>query len=144
MNDTIGFEGLLPSNLMYGCIFRFPSKESTVPTEQQRMSARLEARREITIITAELRIRTACSSCDPRNTDLVNEVGDLVRLFSETDKRCVGPYTIIRIHGTHISIIGNPRKVKFNKNQVISATKYHCVASSVHFITTLHSTMPKS
>ncbi len=44
------------------------------------------ARSEMAIISAELRIRKALSSRVPRNADLVIEVGDLVRVFRETDK----------------------------------------------------------
>ena len=74
------------------------------------------ARREMNINTAELRIRKAVSSRVPRNPDLVIEVGDLVRVFSETERRYVGPYPVIRVDGAHVFIIDNHREVKFNKH----------------------------
>ncbi len=86
MNDTMGPEGLVPSYLVFGCIPRFPSTDSTLPTQQQRMDAMQAARREMAIITAELQIRKALMSRVLRNADLVIEIGDLVRIFRETEK----------------------------------------------------------
>ena len=77
-NDTLGPEGLVPSYLAFGCIPRFTSTESPLPMQQQRMDAMQSDRREMAIITAELRIRKALSSRVPRNADLMIEVGDLV------------------------------------------------------------------
>ena len=39
MDDTLGPKGLVPSYLVFSCIPRFPSTESTLPTQQQRMDA---------------------------------------------------------------------------------------------------------
>ncbi len=59
MNDTSSLEGFLPTYLVFGCIPCFSSTESILPTQQQRMEAIQAARREMAIITAELRIRKA-------------------------------------------------------------------------------------
>ncbi len=55
-NGTLVPEELVSSYLVFGCIGRFSSMESKLPTEQQEMNAMQAARREMTIITAELRI----------------------------------------------------------------------------------------
>ncbi len=60
-NDTMGPEGLVPSYLVFGCIPRFPSTESTLSTQQQRMDGMQAARLEMAIITAEVRIGKALS-----------------------------------------------------------------------------------
>ncbi len=143
MNDTMGPKGLVPSYLVFGCILRFPSAESTLTTQQQRMDAMHAALREMLIITAELRIRKALSSHVPRNADLVIEVGDLVRVFRETEKRYVGPYTVITVSGTHVFINDNHREVKFNKHQLLPACTYDNIISGEHLVTTLHSSLPK-
>ncbi len=107
------------------------------------MDAMQSDRREMAIITAELQIRKALSSRVPRNADLVIEVGDLVRVFRENDKRYVGPYPVIRVDGTHVFIIDNHREVKFNKHQVLPASTYENNKSGEHFVTTLHSLLSK-
>ena len=143
INDTMGPKGLVPSYLVFGCVPRFPSTKSALPTQQQRMDAMQLARWETAIITAELRIRKALSSRVPRNADLVIEIGDLVRVFRDTDKRYVGPYPVIRVDGTHVFIIGNHREVKFNKHQVLPASTYVNIISGEHLVTTLHSSLSK-
>ncbi len=143
MDDTLGPKGLVPSYLVFSCIPRFPSTESTLPTQQQRMDAMQSAWREMAIITVEFRIRKALWSRVPRNADLVIEVGDLGRVFRETDKRYVGPYFVICIDGPHVCIIVNHRKVKFNEHQVLLATTYDNIIPGEHLVTTLHSSLPK-
>ncbi len=101
------------------------------------------ARREIASITTELRIRKALMSCVPRNSDLVIEVGDLVRIFRETDERYIGPYPVIGVDGTHVFIFDNHREVKFNEHQVLPATTNDSIVSGEHLVTTLHSSLPK-
>ncbi len=90
------------------------------------------------IITAGVRIRKAHSSRVPRNADLVIEVGDLVRVFRENDKRYVGPYPVIRVDGTHMFIIDKHREVKFNKHLVLPATTYDKIVSGELLVTTLN------
>ena len=79
--------------------------------QQQRMDAMQSSRRAMAIITAELRIRKALSLRIPRNADLVIEVGDLVRVFCETNKRYIRPYSVIHVDGNHVFIIGNHLEV---------------------------------
>ena len=143
MNDTMECEGLVQSYLVFGCIPRFFSTKSTLPTQQQIMRAMQSAWREMAIITAELRIRKALSSRVPRNADLVIEAGDLIRVFHETHKRYVGPYPVIRVDGTHMFIIDNYSEVKFNKHQVLPASTYGNIISGKHLVTALHSSPPK-
>ena len=143
MNDTMDPEGLVPSYLLFSCTPRFPSTESTLPTQQQRMDAMQAARREMAIITAELRIQKTLSSRVPRIADLVIEVGDLVRVFGETDKRYVGPYPVIRVDGTQEFIVDNHLEVKFNKHQELPAISHDNIISGEHLMTTLHSSLPK-
>ena len=96
------------------------------------------ARSEMAIISAELRIRKALSSRVPRNADLGIEVGELVRVFRETDKYNFGSYPVIRVAGTHVFIIDNHREVKFNKQHVLPTSTYDNIISGVHLVTTLH------
>ncbi len=49
--------------------------------QQQRIDAMQADQHELAVITAELRIREAFSSCVPKNADLVIEAGDLALVF---------------------------------------------------------------
>ena len=143
MNDTMGPEGYVPAYLLFDCIPRFPSTDFTLPTQQQRMDDMQLARRKTAIISTELRIWKALSSRVSRNTDLVIEVGDLVRVFRETDKRYVWPYPVIRVERTHVFIVENHREVKFNKHQVLPVTTYDSIIPGEYLVTCLHSSLPK-
>ncbi len=59
-----------------------------------------------------------------RNADITIEIGDLVRVFRETDKMNVGPFPVIRVDKTQIFVIENDRGVQFSIHQVIPATHY--------------------
>ncbi len=95
------------------------------------------------IITADLRIRKALSSCVPKSTDLAIEVGDLVRVFRETGKRYVGSYPLIRVDGTCVFIINNHYEVKFNMHQALLASTYDNILSEENRVTSLHSSLLK-
>ena len=136
-------EGLVPSYIVVGCTTRFPSTESTLPTQQQIIDAMQSTWREMANITAEVRIRKALSSLVPRNAYLVIEDVDLVRVFRETDKRYVGPYPVICVDGIHVFTIDNHREVKFNKHQVLPATTYDKIISGKYLVTSLHSSLRK-
>ena len=88
-NDTLGPEGHVPSLLVFGCVPRFPSLNSTVLEQTERMRALMNARKEMATITADLRLRKALLSKVPRNSDMALEVGQEVRIFRETDKKYI-------------------------------------------------------
>ncbi len=76
----------------------FPLTESLLSTHRSRIEFTQSARRQISIVTAEVGNRKALSSHIPRNSDFVIEVCDLVPVFGETEKRCIGPYPVIRVY----------------------------------------------
>ena len=135
MNDTMDPEGLVPSCLVFGWTPRFSSTESRLRTKQKIMDAMHADRPEMAILTAEIRISAALSSC-------VIETGDCVRGFCKADKQYVGPYPIIRVDGTQVFIIDNQREVKFNKHQVFPATTYDNFISEKYLVTTLRLSLP--
>ena len=90
-----------------------------------------------------MRIREALSSCVPRNADLVNEAGDLVRVFRKTGKHYLRLYPVIRVDVTHVFIIDNDREVKFSKHQVVLTTNYGNITTCENLVTNLHSSLPK-
>ncbi len=132
------------SYLLFGYIPRFSSTESTLPTQQQRIDVMQPVRLEMAIITVEIRIRKDLSSRGPRNADLLIDVGELVRVFHETDKLSVGPFPVIRVHGTHVYIVDNHREANFIEHQVLLATTYDSIISGEHLMTTVHSSLPQS
>ena len=64
-NETLVPEELVPSLLVFGCIPRFPTVDSIVPSQAKRMLAIQEAKKEMVCIVAQLRIRKALSSKVP-------------------------------------------------------------------------------
>ncbi len=70
-NDTLGPEELVPALLVLGCIPRFPTVDSCIPSQTKRMRAMQEAKKERTTIVAQLRIRKAVISKVPRKADTV-------------------------------------------------------------------------
>ncbi len=76
-------------NPVLDCIHRFPSTDSALPTQQQRMEGMQADRREMAAITAELWVRKSFESHVSRNADLVIKVGGLFRTFREANKRIV-------------------------------------------------------
>lgn len=73
------------------------------------------ARKEYATITAELRIRKALMSRDPRNTDLISRQ-DQVRVFRETDKKYIGPFPVIRVDGKQIFVNDKDNENQFRLN----------------------------
>ncbi len=122
------------SYLVFCCKPLFSSTESALRTQQQKMDAMQSDRREMAIITSELRKLNDLPSRVPRNTDFMIEVGGLLRIFRENDKRCVVPYPVICIDGTHMFIIDNHSKDKFIKYQVLPVTTYDNIISKEHLV----------
>lgn len=124
INDTMGPDGLLHFLLVFGCLPRFSAVHSDHRSHREGMRALHEARKEMSIITAELSIRKALMSQRPRNTDLVLELGDKVRVFRETDKKFIGPLSVIRIDGKQFCVIQNEIEMKYSLHQVIPAEEF--------------------
>ena len=142
MNDTMGPNGLVPSFLVFGCIPRFPSINSRLPEQQNRMKALEKARTQIATIFAEQRISKAMASQVPRNSDLIIESGDKVRFYRETDKKYAGPFPVIRIDGKQVYLLQDDREVQFGIHQVILATTYDSIVNGEKFAGTLRSVLP--
>ena len=93
----MGPEGLVPSLLVFGCLPRFPMVNSGHPGKKERMKALQQARIEMSTITVDLRIKRAMLSRVSRNTDVIFQPGDKVRVFRKTDRKYVGPFPVIRV-----------------------------------------------
>lgn len=139
MNDTMGPNGSVPSLLVFGCLPRFPSVNSKVPEQVERMDALQAARREMETITAETRIRKALSSRVPRNADLIISPGDSVRVFRETDRRYIGPFKVIRVDDKQVYVLDGNREVQYNITQILPSTEYDAIVNGDHEIDTLYS-----
>ena len=116
MNDTMGPEGLVPFYLVFGGIPRFPSTESALQTQQQRINDMQAARRELSIITVELRIPqspliTRNKKCRPHGWSWWPCLN--LRRNWQTVRSTP---SIILVDGNHVLIVDNHRKVKFNKH----------------------------
>jgi len=141
-NDTLGPEGLVPSVLVFGCMPRFPSVDSTIPAQKERMLALQEARKEMATITAELRLKKALLSKVPRNADLTVETGDMVRIYRETDKKYIGPFPVIRMDGKQVYVIQNDREVQYSLHQILPAVKYDSMVNGTYVTDILRAVTP--
>lgn len=82
-NDTTGPEGLVLSYLVFGCIPRFSSVNSSHPTKKERMKAMEKGIREISSTVAKLVILSALLLEVLRNADAIFQPGDQARTFWE-------------------------------------------------------------
>lgn len=125
INDTMGPEALVPSLLVFGCLPRFPATTSNIVEQQKRMKALSEARREMSTITAELRIRQALLSRVPRNADTIIEPGQKVKVYRETDRKYIGPFPVSRVDGKQIFVLQNEVEKKYSLHQVLPIDQYN-------------------
>ena len=99
MNDTMGPEGLVPSLLVFGVLPRFPITDSKLPEQADRMRALNIARKEMAIITAELRIQRAMKANIPSASDRIIKPGMQLFVYHEKDKRWKSGYVCVRNYG---------------------------------------------
>ncbi len=137
-NDTLGPEGLVPSLLVFGCIPRFPSVESSIPAQKHRMIAMQKAKSEMETITAALRIRRALLSKVPRNADLKLSIGDKVKIFRESGKKYIGPFPITRIDGKQIFVLDRDKEVQYSIHQLVLAKEYDKILNGDETIESLY------
>ena len=69
MNDTMGPNGSVPS-VVFGRVPIFLAVNSILSDRKSRMDALSRARQEMATIIAEMRIRKALASQDPRKADI--------------------------------------------------------------------------
>lgn len=141
INDTMGPEGLVPSLLVFGCIPRFQPVRSELPGQKERMRALLHARKEMSTITAELRIRRALMSKAPRNVDIVIEPGDKVRVFRETDRKYIGPFPVIRVDKKQIFVLQKDVEKQYSLHQVLRADSFDRIINGDSKLDDLHEMM---
>lgn len=137
-NDTLGPEGLVPSLLVFGCLPRFPSVDSSIPAQSDRMTALREARSEMETIVSQLRIRRAILAKVPRCSDFVLEPGDMVRVFRESDKSYIQPYPVLRVDGKQVYILDGRREVQFSLHQVIPVRTFDALTHGDHYMDELY------
>lgn len=105
MNETMGAEGLVHSLLIFGTLPSFIVTTSNIAEQNKSMKALSEARREMASVTAEIRIRKALLSNAPRNTDVIINLDDKVRVFRETDRKYIGPFPVIRTEKKQMFVV---------------------------------------
>ncbi len=90
-----------------------------------------------------MRRQNALASRVPRNADLTIEPGDKVRIYSESEKKYVGPYPVIRIDEKQVFVVIDEREVQSSIHQVVQATTYDEVVNSERLIYNLQNAMPQ-
>lgn len=127
IKDTLGPEGLVPSLLVFGCLPRFPSTTSNLPEQKQRIHTLYETKKEMASITSELRIQNALLKRVPRNSNLILEPGDMVRVFRETNRKYMGPFPVIRVDEKNVFVIQKDIEKQYSLHQVLKADYYEKV-----------------
>ena len=105
MNDTTEPDGLVPSYLFFECIPRFPAVDSTVLNQKDCTNTLENAGNEMATRAAELGLKTALASRVLRNADLLMAAGDIVRVFRETKKCCVGIFSIVQVEDKQVFVL---------------------------------------
>ena len=94
MNDTIGENGLVPTRLVFGMLPRYPILSQDVPTQNERMKAPTSAQMEMNRIVSERKVLTALNRDIPPAADRSYRLGEEVLVYSETEKKWIGPYIV--------------------------------------------------
>ena len=119
INDTMGPEGLVPSYLVFGTIPTFPTMNTNLPSQRDRMEALSYARNEMAAISAKLRIQSALRAKLPPATEYLVYPGDWVYVFRERTKDWNGPYETLRVTGKDIFVEIDGHEKKFNISQIL-------------------------
>lgn len=122
-NDTLGPEGHVPSKLVYGVDPAFPVVNAKHPKQRERMAALQTARREMSTIAAELRVRQALRSKLPPATRYDIKPGDDVLVYREKEKEWLGPHRVTKIFEKEVYVDWDGRERHYNLAQVIPVPK---------------------
>lgn len=120
--DTMGPEGLVPSYLVFGVIPTFPSFNTELPEQRDRMKAISFARREMAKISSKLKIQYALRSKLPPATEYDISPGQFVYVFREAEKLWNGPYKVTKVNEKEVFVIINDSIRQFNISQVLPDT----------------------
>ncbi len=120
MNDTIGENGLVPSRLVFGIIPRFPILNSDLPNQKERLAIIQMAQAEMNSIVAERRVLAALTRDIPPAADRTYKIGEDVLVYSEKDKKWLGPFIVVDATGRLITVQSQDRSTRqqFNATQV--------------------------
>ena len=117
MNDTMGENGLVPSRIVFGIIPRFPILNTELPTQKQRMEIIKSAQAEMNSIVAERRVLAALTRDIPPAADRNYKLGEEVLVYSEKEKKWIGPYIVVDSTGRQVTI----RNTEGTKIQMFNA-----------------------
>ncbi len=141
ITDTAGPKRLVPSLLVFGTLPRFPTVNTKLPAQRERMHALQLARTEMATITSELRIRKAIMSKLPRNCDLIVRPGDQVRVCRETDKKYVGPCPVLRVDGKQLFFLTGNKEVQHSLHQILPAREFDRTVNGDQHLDILHAVL---
>ena len=133
MNDTMGPQGITPSELVFGQRPSFPANGSLREPQRTRMAIIRAARAEMAQITAEDRIRRALKGKLPPNARITIKAGDLVRVYREDSRKWVGPFPVVRVERKQVTVNWDGTLRHFNLSTVMP------VNIGDQFISALHS-----
>lgn len=115
----MGPSGYVPSRFVYGVDHALQVVKSYLPAQHERMAALETAKREMSTITAGLRIRQALRSKLPPATRYDIQQGIEVLVCRKKEKQWVGPYRVVRVMEKEVYVDWDGEKKHFNLCQVV-------------------------
>lgn len=97
INDTTGPEGLVPSLLVFGVIPSFSLISKDLPRQKERIDAMRIAKKEMAVITSELRVVQAQISKLPLASKYLIAPEQEVGVSLERSERSEGHFTVTRV-----------------------------------------------
>lgn len=124
-NDTLGPDGRVPSRLVYGIDPAFSVVNAQLPAQKERMAALETAKREMAMISNELRIQQALRSKLPPATKYDTKPEDDVLVYREEEKEWLGPHRVIKMMEKEVYVDwnGTGKEKHYNLSQVIPMPK---------------------
>lgn len=121
VNDTVVPSGLVPSLLVFGMIPRFPSVNSELPEQTDRMIALELAQVVMASISAKLRIQKALRARLPPVSQHNIKPSGQVFIYKEKERRWKGPFEVASVDGknTMVDRHKNGKPWKYNISHLI-------------------------
>ena len=120
MSDTMGETGLVPSRLVFGIVPRFPILNSNLPNQKERLEIIKIAQAEMNSIVAERRVLAALTRDIPPAADRTYKIGEEVLIYSEKEKKWLGPFIVVDCTGRLVTVrsLDGKSRQAFNAFQV--------------------------
>lgn len=101
VNDTAGYNRLVPTLLVFGAYLCMSELSPPAPTISQRATAIKKAMNEVSKIRATEQVNTALQTCNGLRTEETTDLalGSDVLVWRIYEKKWTGPYKLLAVQG---------------------------------------------